>query len=112
MRVARSVTHQARLLGAVGFAALLAGCAEQQPAEPHARPKLETGSENSITVNSEITLYDKRGVESRKYNKTQQLQTQMVGGILGATVVAPGGGARANIQIDDGSAVEIGRAHV
>jgi len=108
MRAVRSVTHQARLLGAVGFAALLAGCADQHPAEPHARPKLETGSENLITVNSEITLYDKRGVESRKYTKTQQLQTQTVGGIVRATVVAPGGGARANIQIDDGSAVAAG----
>jgi len=108
MRKVRSVTRHARLLGAVGFAALLAGCADQQPAGPNARPKLETGNENLITVNSEITLYDTSGRESSKYTKTQQLQTKTVGGIIRATLVAPSGGARANIQIDDGSAVAAG----
>jgi hypothetical protein len=88
-----------------GVAILLGGCSDQ-PAEPHARPKLQTG-ENRLTVKSEITLYDKNG-GTHSYTKTQLLQTEQVGGVVRATVVAPGGGARASIQIDDGSAPSSG----
>ena len=104
MKHRRSITRIALVFGS---AILLGGCAEQQPAEPHARPKLQRPSENLLTVKSEITLYDKNG-GTHSFTKTQELQTQQVGGVIRATVVAPGGGVRASIQIDDGSAAAAG----
>jgi hypothetical protein len=107
MKNVRRITSMARRLGAVGFALLLVGCSDQQPAEPNARPRLQT-SENLITVKSEITLYDKSG-RTRSYMKTQQLQTELVGGVIRATVAVPsGGGLRANMLITDTSAASAG----
>jgi len=108
VKTVRRIIRTAHLLGAVGFALLLVGCTDQQPAAPHARPKLETGAANLITVKSEVTLYNKAGGIANSYTKTQQLQTQQVGGVIRATVVAPGGGARANLLITDSSAAAAG----
>ena len=100
-------TNTAGLLGTLGLALLLVGCGDQQPVAPHSKLKVEAGNNSVLTVNSEITLYDKGGRE-RKYTRTQQLQTQMVAGVVRATVVAPGGGARASMQVNDSSAQAAG----
>lgn len=90
----------------ISLAALLAGCADQQPDAPRTRPKLET-TQNALTVNSEITLYDRKGV-AHSYTKTQQVQTKQTGQVVRAIRVAPGTGARTNMEITDSSATADG----
>jgi hypothetical protein len=54
VRIAKSVTRPAHLLGTVGFALLLAGCADQ-PTSPTVHPKLGPAAVGSIIKSSVVT---------------------------------------------------------
>jgi len=101
------ITIKTCVLAGLSASVYLTGCADQTPTAPHAKPQLPLSSDNTVTVSSEITLYNQNGTEKLKYTKTQRLQTEQAGGVIRARL-APPSGLRASMQITDSSALAAG----
>lgn len=107
MKYVGRIAAKACVVAGLSASLYLNGCTDKSPTAPHAKPKLALVSENTVTVKSEITLYNKNGTENRKYTKTQLLQTERTGGVLRAVLAAPSG-VSASVQVTDSSAQSAG----